>query len=98
MKTRILILLFTLGACSMAHAVGVSDIVSISTNSNIVVQDAQNLQEFSRKLITLNANGFTDTVAGSTQTVTYTLLQKQGLIAWYQALKAQLQLDFQQLP
>lgn len=82
----------------MAHAVGVSDIVSISTNSNIVVQDAQNLQEFSRKLITLNANGFTDTVAGSTQTVTYTLLQKQGLIAWYQALKAQLQLDFQQLP
>lgn len=81
-----------------AQAVGVSDVPTIRSVVAALSSDIAALQKLSDQLQILVDNGFEVPVADSTQTVTLTNLQKQGLIAKYQDQKAILVVHFNQLP
>ena len=81
-----------------ANSTTASDIDTIRTVSLSLKLDADNLMVFAQQLQQYNLNGFVFSVDGTTQTVTLTPQQKQGLIAQYQNIKSQMQSDFQQLP
>jgi hypothetical protein len=95
-------IIFTIGilfAFSLkAQATGIADIGTIADAASRLSADAAQMSQFARQLLEYNSNGFIFTVDGSTQTVALTPLQKQGLIAQYQNLKAQMAADFQLLP
>lgn len=81
-----------------AQAVGVSDIPTIRSVAAALSSDVAALQRLADQLQILADNGFEVAVADSTQTVTLTNLQKQGLIAKYQDIKSVLVIHFNQLP
>lgn len=97
-KKLALTLIILSSFCFKAQAVGVSDIDAIVAGTLLIEQDILLMKRLAHQLVALRETNFVLTVADSTQTVTLSALQKQGLIAKYQDLKAQLATDFNQLP
>lgn len=99
MKKKIFtILLLAVLMLSKAQAVGVSDIDTIRSVANLLYNDAVAMTQFAQMLIQARDANFIENICNSTQTVTYTNAQKNGLIAQYTNLKNQMQTDFNQLP
>lgn len=98
MKQVVLFLTLVLGMTLKSQAVNVSDIDAIVAASYELANDADRMLRFALKLRELRDQGFEFTVADSTQTVTITNVQKQGLLVRYNELKTKLQNDIGQLP
>lgn len=83
---------------ALSQAVGIADIGAINSIAVAVFNDALRLLEFARKITQARDADFTQEICNSTQTVSYTNAQKNGLLAEYQNLKQKLQNDFLALP
>lgn len=81
-----------------ASAVNINDIDEIYNKSAQIVKTAHELLSFAAKLTALQAKNFEVPIAGSTETVTVTNLQKQKLLDKYNNLKTKLQADLDALP
>lgn len=79
-------------------AVGVADIPAIKLAAIQLNETVGELIRFVALLDELSTNNFQIAVLGSTQTVTITNAQKQGLIARYQDLKTRLIADVNSFP
>lgn len=98
MKKLILAGLCLLAFTLKAEALGVADIPDIYNAAGVLFNHATDLYRFAAHLNELSQASFQINVIESTQAVVPSNLQKQGLIAKYQDLKAQLVTDLQALP
>lgn len=97
-KIWILILLVFGLTLNMIQAAGVSDIPTIQSVAAELSSDVAVLQRLADQMKILADNNFTVTIQESTQTVTLNNAQKQGMIAKYQDIKAQMVAHFNLLP
>ena len=100
MKNKIWVFIFLFAGLTFneVQATSISDIDTIGNAVEFLRNDVELLRNLHHELVILRDNNFVIPVANSTQTVTLSNAQKQGLIAQYQALKTQMQTDFNSLP
>lgn len=83
---------------TLVSAVAITDIDTIFSISQTLVNDTESLSKFVYQLRSLRDDSFLIVIANSTQTVVLSNAQKMGLLAQYQNYKTQIQADLNALP
>ena len=97
MKKLLISILFALGITPL-WAVTVLDIDNIIAQVYVLQHDADQFATFANQFGQLRDASFSQTVIGSTQTISLNNAQKSGLLAQYQNYKNQIQNDLNSMP